>query len=124
MILVKKKLIYQKKYNSSKLTISKYQGFDDIHFQDSVKNGIDLKYSNGAYKKYIRNKENELKQLIKEWKSVPLTEVDIKAQTNRVRSSWKNFDQIRTVELMEFNSKCLELLEAKRFVYKYEHDIP
>lgn len=124
MLLVKKKLIYQKKYNSSKLTISKYQGLDDIHFQDSVKNEIDLKYSTGAYKKYIRNKENELKQLIKEWELVPLTKEDIKAQTNRVRSSWENFDQIRTAELMEFDSKCLKLLEAKRFVYKYEHDIP
>lgn len=124
MILVKKKLVYQKKYNSSKLTISKYQGFDDTHFQDSVKNEINSKYSNEAYKKYIRNKGNELKQLIKEWESVPLTEVDIKAQTNRVRSSWKNFDQMKTAELMEFNSKCFELLEAKRFVYKYEHDIP
>ncbi len=55
---------------------------------------------------------------------MPLADLDIKAQANRVRLSWKNFDQVRTAELMEFNSKCSDLLEAKRFVYKYEHDIP
>ncbi len=66
MMLMKKKLISQKKYNSSILTINKYQRFGDTYFQDSVKNEINSKYSHKAYKKYIENKENELKQLIKE----------------------------------------------------------
>jgi hypothetical protein len=124
MMLIKKQLFSQKKYNSSIQLIQKYKRFDKTEFQDSVKNEINTKYSNQEYKKYIKKKNKELQKLIKEWETVPLTDAEIKAQKNRIRSSWRNFDQERAIKLNQFNSECLELFEAKRFVYKYEHDIP
>ena len=124
MMSIKNKLTSQKKYNSSIQIIKKFQGFDKTYFQDSVKNEINTKYSNQEYKKYIENKDKELEELIKEWETVPLTDAEIKAQKNRIRSSWRNFDQERAIKLKQFNSECIDLFEAKRFVYKYEHDIP
>ncbi len=122
MLQIKKKLIYQKTYISSLQTIKDNQQFEDENFQNNVRNEINTKYSEKAYRKYIKEKEAELKQLIAEWKRVPLKDSDIKTQTSRIRSSWKNFAQEKAIELQQLSWQCQALLEAKQFTYKYEHD--
>ena len=124
VLIIKEKLMYQKRYNNSVQIIEEYKGFDNKNFQDSVKNEIKARYSGKEYKKYLAKKEVELKQLIKEWKAVPLYDSEIKAQTIRVRSSWLDFKQERAKKLREFDLQCQKLTEAKRFVYKYENNIP
>ena len=121
---IKEKLIYQKAYNECTQIIKKYQNYDDEQYQNMVKRIINSKYSDEEYKKYLEKKEEELEQLKKEWKAVPLYDKEIEIQAARTRSTWIDYKQERENQIIEFDSQCQVLLEAKRFVYKYEHDIP
>ena len=121
---IKYKLESQKKYNSAIKTIKQYGRFDDKNVQDSVKLDIKSKYSNKEYKKYLGNEKQKLKWLKKEWKTVPLTDKEIKAQTRRVQASWRNFRKEKSNAIQLFDLQCKEVFEAKRFAYKYEQNIP